>query len=138
MAGVSSQNKVSSLTHPLVKKIGLDDADCVISGDTAARAKPFPDPLFAAAEALDVAPGDAGLSESNYAIFRPANQPERPRLRPVGILYRSPDMECRFSRRKTFTHTGSDQYTARCMKSHLYLHNKKASLSLAFLLIQND
>ena len=51
-------NKVSSLTHPLVKKIGLDDADCVISGDTAARAKPFPDPLFAAAEALDVAPGD--------------------------------------------------------------------------------
>lgn len=51
-------NKVSSLTHPLVKKIGLEDADCVISGDTAARAKPYPDPLFAAADALNVAPRD--------------------------------------------------------------------------------
>lgn len=51
-------NKVSRLTDPLVKKIGLEDADCVISGDTAARAKPFPDPLLAAAEILNVAPED--------------------------------------------------------------------------------
>lgn len=49
-------NKVSSLTHPLVAKIGLLDAGCIISGDTAARPKPYPDPLLAAAKELDVAP----------------------------------------------------------------------------------
>ena len=51
-------NKVSSLTHPLVEKIGLEDADCIISGDTAARPKPHPDPLLAAAKILDVSPED--------------------------------------------------------------------------------
>lgn len=51
-------NKVSRLTHPLVRKIGLEDADCIISGDTAARAKPYPDPLLAAAKTLNVAPAD--------------------------------------------------------------------------------
>ncbi len=51
-------NKVSKLTHPLIKKIGLEDADCVISGDTAARAKPYPDPLLAATSALNVSPKD--------------------------------------------------------------------------------
>ena len=51
-------NKVSKLTHPLIKKIGLEDADCVISGDTAARAKPYPDPLLAATSVLNVSPKD--------------------------------------------------------------------------------
>lgn len=51
-------NKVSRLTDPLVRKIGLESADCIISGNTAARAKPFPDPLLAAAKALNIAPED--------------------------------------------------------------------------------
>ena len=52
-------NKVSKLTHPLIEKIGLSDADCVISGDTAARPKPFPDPLLEAARQLHIQPDES-------------------------------------------------------------------------------
>ena len=52
-------NKASALTLPLVKKIGLGDADCVISGDTAARPKPYPDPLFEAAKQLNIRPEES-------------------------------------------------------------------------------
>ncbi len=49
-------NKVSKLTLPLIEKIGLHDADCVISGDTAPRPKPYPDPLFEATRRLQIRP----------------------------------------------------------------------------------
>ena len=44
-----------SFTEPLVAALGLADrAGCVISGDTCARAKPYPDPLVEAARRLGV------------------------------------------------------------------------------------
>lgn len=45
-------NKVSKLTLPLIEKIGLADAACIISGDTAPRPKPYPDPLLEAIKQL--------------------------------------------------------------------------------------
>ncbi len=49
-------NKPAWLTDPLVHALGLRPrAACVISGDTAARAKPHPDPLLLAASQLGIA-----------------------------------------------------------------------------------
>lgn len=49
-------NKPGWLTTPLLATLGLDRrAACVISGDTTARAKPFPDPLLAGARELRLA-----------------------------------------------------------------------------------
>ncbi|GAB4348352.1 MAG: phosphoglycolate phosphatase [Gammaproteobacteria bacterium] len=46
-------NKPAWLTDPLVEKLGLAQrAACVVSGDTAARSKPHPDPLHHACELL--------------------------------------------------------------------------------------
>ena len=77
-------NKVSSLTHPLVKKIGLDDVSfqairLLAQNPFLTRFLPRPKHLMSLREI-------AGLSETIYAIFRPANQPERPRLRPSGDI----------------------------------------------------
>ncbi|MGE0483430.1 MAG: phosphoglycolate phosphatase [Gammaproteobacteria bacterium] len=48
-------NKPGWLTTPLLAALALDRrAACVVSGDTTPRAKPHPDPLLAAAEALGV------------------------------------------------------------------------------------
>jgi phosphoglycolate phosphatase len=48
-------NKASRFTLPLLEALRLSGRKpCVVCGDTAARAKPFPDPLFAAAERLGV------------------------------------------------------------------------------------
>jgi phosphoglycolate phosphatase len=48
-------NKTSRFTLPLLDRLRLASrTSCVVCGDTAARAKPFPDPLFAAAERLGV------------------------------------------------------------------------------------
>jgi N-acetyl-D-muramate 6-phosphate phosphatase len=50
-------NKHTRYTQPLVRALGLETrAACVVSGDTAARPKPAPDPLLYAAEAIQVAP----------------------------------------------------------------------------------
>ncbi|AMP01607.1 HAD hydrolase, IA, variant 1 family protein [Collimonas arenae] len=49
-------NKAARFTDPLVRQIGLGDADCVISGDTTAHSKPHPEPLLEAARRLNVAP----------------------------------------------------------------------------------
>jgi N-acetyl-D-muramate 6-phosphate phosphatase len=49
-------NKAARFTDPLVSQIGLEDADCVISGDTTAHAKPHPEPLLEAARRLNVLP----------------------------------------------------------------------------------
>ena len=46
-------NKASRFTLPLLEALGLSGrTPCVVCGDTAPRAKPFPDPLFAAAKLL--------------------------------------------------------------------------------------
>jgi phosphoglycolate phosphatase len=50
-------NKLERLTFPLVQALQLaDTAQCVVCGDTAARAKPHPDPLFEASRRLNVDP----------------------------------------------------------------------------------
>jgi len=50
-------NKQQRFTLPLVADLGLARrAACIVSGDTAARAKPHPDPLLLASKLLDVRP----------------------------------------------------------------------------------
>ena len=50
-------NKPGALTTPLVKALGLTTrAACVVSGDTVAKAKPDPMPMYHACELLDIAP----------------------------------------------------------------------------------
>ncbi|MBC7944810.1 MAG: phosphoglycolate phosphatase, partial [Burkholderiales bacterium] len=50
-------NKPARFTGPLIAALGLQSrAACVISGDTCGRAKPYPDPLLAAAAQLGTAP----------------------------------------------------------------------------------
>lgn len=51
-------NKAAHFTLPLVLQIGLQDAGCVISGDTMAHPKPHPAPLLEAARRLGLAPED--------------------------------------------------------------------------------
>ena len=50
-------NKPARFTLPLLQALNLDQrAACIISGDTAAKPKPHPDPLFAAAAQIRLAP----------------------------------------------------------------------------------
>lgn len=49
-------NKHQRFTDPLVIQIGLQEAACVISGDTTPFAKPHPEPMFEAARRLGLAP----------------------------------------------------------------------------------
>jgi len=49
-------NKAARFTDPLVPRIGLNDAGCVVSGDTTAHAKPHPEPLLEAARRLSLQP----------------------------------------------------------------------------------
>jgi phosphoglycolate phosphatase len=49
-------NKPARFTDPLVPMIGLQQARCVVSGDTTAHAKPHPAPLLEAASRLGLAP----------------------------------------------------------------------------------
>jgi phosphoglycolate phosphatase len=52
-------NKPAWLTDPLVETLGLGArAACIVSGDTTARAKPHPDPLYHACHLIDRAPSD--------------------------------------------------------------------------------
>ncbi|NOL52388.1 HAD family hydrolase [Pelistega suis] len=52
-------NKAENLSFPIFKYLKLHDRSIAnICGDTAARPKPFPDPLFLAAEHAKVAPED--------------------------------------------------------------------------------
>ena len=51
-------NKVAKHSAPLVRAFGVETrAACVVSGDTCARAKPFPDPLLHAAKLISIDPG---------------------------------------------------------------------------------
>jgi len=50
-------NKHSRFTTPVMEQLGLTQrAACIISGDTAARPKPAPDPLLLACEQIGVSP----------------------------------------------------------------------------------
>jgi phosphoglycolate phosphatase len=50
-------NKPAWLTDPLMEGLGLADrAACIVSGDTAARAKPHPEPLYHACRLIDTDP----------------------------------------------------------------------------------
>lgn len=49
-------NKAARFTDPLVPRIGLSEAGCVVSGDTTAHAKPHPEPLLEAARRLSLPP----------------------------------------------------------------------------------
>jgi 2-phosphoglycolate phosphatase len=51
-------NKAARFTNLLVPQIGLQDAACVISGDTTPHPKPHPAPLLEAARRLSLAPQD--------------------------------------------------------------------------------
>ena len=51
-------NKPARYTDALVPQIGLQQAGCVISGDTTAHAKPHPEPLLEAARRLNLKPED--------------------------------------------------------------------------------
>jgi phosphoglycolate phosphatase len=49
-------NKIARFTDPLVGMIGLQEAGCVVSGDTASHPKPHPAPLLEAAKRLGIPP----------------------------------------------------------------------------------
>jgi N-acetyl-D-muramate 6-phosphate phosphatase len=49
-------NKATRFTQPLVPLLKLQDAHCVISGDTTPHFKPHPAPLLEAAKQLNIAP----------------------------------------------------------------------------------
>lgn len=51
-------NKATRFTQPLIPLLGLQQAACIISGDTTPHAKPHPEPLFEAARQLRIAPHD--------------------------------------------------------------------------------
>jgi phosphoglycolate phosphatase len=69
-------NKPAWLTDPLMETIGLTGrAACIVSGDTAARAKPHPEPLLHACGLIDRAPADCwyvGDSERDVVAGRAA------------------------------------------------------------------
>lgn len=52
-------NKAARFTTPLSEALGVHlRAGCIVSGDTCARAKPYPDPLLHAAKLINTAPED--------------------------------------------------------------------------------
>jgi 2-phosphoglycolate phosphatase len=53
-------NKPHRFTVPLIKQLGLSDrANCVVSGDSVPRPKPYPDSLLKASEEMGIKPEDA-------------------------------------------------------------------------------
>lgn len=51
-------NKAARFTNPLIPLLGLQQAQCVISGDTTPHAKPHPEPLLQASRQLNIAPAN--------------------------------------------------------------------------------
>lgn len=51
-------NKPSRFTHPLINRLGLQQAACVVCGDDVTYCKPHPEPLLVASKALSVLPAD--------------------------------------------------------------------------------
>jgi N-acetyl-D-muramate 6-phosphate phosphatase len=99
-------NKVSRLTLPLLDALNLRQRPgCIVCGDTTARAKPYPDPLFAAADMLamppaacvyvgdaerDVAAGNAAGMATLVARYGYIRQDEKPELWPAHGHLESP------------------------------------------------
>jgi phosphoglycolate phosphatase len=69
-------NKPAWLTDPLMQTLGLAErAACIVSGDTASRAKPHPEPLLHACRLIDVDPSRCwyvGDAERDIAAGRAA------------------------------------------------------------------
>lgn len=69
-------NKPAWLTDPLMEGLGLTRrAACIVSGDTASRAKPHPEPLYHACHLIDVDPTDCwyvGDAERDISAGRAA------------------------------------------------------------------
>lgn len=92
-------NKVTRLTLPLLDALNLRRRPgCIVCGDTTARAKPYPDPLFAAADMLalpptacvyvgdaerDVEAGNAAGMATLVARYGYIRQDEKPELWPA-------------------------------------------------------
>lgn len=78
-------NKISALANPLMTAMAFSPPPaCVIGGDSAARAKPHPDPLLLACEQLGLTPADCiyvGDSDRDIAAGRAAGMPT------IGVLY---------------------------------------------------
>jgi phosphoglycolate phosphatase len=78
-------NKLARFAEPLVAALGLGArAGCIVSGDTCARAKPFPDPLLEACRRLDLEPAACvyvGDDERDVQASRAAG------MTPVVALY---------------------------------------------------
>lgn len=72
-------NKTARFTGPLLRATGLEKFfSAVVSGDTAPRKKPAPDPIFAACSQLGVGPGDSvmvGDSNNDALAARAAGCP---------------------------------------------------------------
>ena len=72
-------NKFERFARPLLERMGLASrAAVIIGGDTCAKAKPFPDPLLAAAARLGVKPADSlyvGDDERDVQAARAAGMP---------------------------------------------------------------
>lgn len=70
-------NKPHRFTVPLMQALGYAErAACLVSGDTCARAKPHPDPLFKACELLKIAPAETlylGDDKRDMEASRAAN-----------------------------------------------------------------
>ncbi|MCB1827299.1 MAG: phosphoglycolate phosphatase [Coxiellaceae bacterium] len=69
-------NKPGFLAEPLLRSFGLDQrSQCVISGDTLPRKKPYPDQLFHACELVNVSPSQCiyvGDTEGDIAAAKAA------------------------------------------------------------------
>jgi len=72
-------NKPAYLTEPLLDELGLlARAACVVSGDTCARAKPAPEPMLHACQAIAIPPGDClyvGDAERDVQAARAVGMP---------------------------------------------------------------
>jgi 2-phosphoglycolate phosphatase len=72
-------NKPHRYTEPLMQALGYAQrAACLISGDTCARAKPYPDPLLRACELINRAPQNSiylGDDERDMQAAQAANMP---------------------------------------------------------------
>lgn len=72
-------NKPGRFTNPLLKAIGLDKrASCIVSGDDAARPKPYPDTLLLAMKQADTVPAHClyvGDAKRDIQAARAAGMP---------------------------------------------------------------
>ncbi|HCD28153.1 MAG TPA: phosphoglycolate phosphatase [Gammaproteobacteria bacterium] len=70
-------NKLAELTHPLLQEIGLSDYfDLIVSGDTAAKSKPAPEPILLCLEKFELSSAEVlmvGDSGTDVGAAKAAN-----------------------------------------------------------------